>query len=216
MDLEAEEELCGKQKWGLFSHFSRPASAFIAAEALQGPIRKRALDQEDPDPHAVGHKHKMGRTHTSRPDLPSASAKPPIVEHATPLEAMVGQEFLDKLATRGQKKKAPAPEAGTSDAPPSKRSRKEIVAGKEVTSKRYRKREMPVSSGAPWTPGSISLKSFCGSTGSFPKPTANAKLCRKPPSRTSPTSSPRSKLKKSSSPRSTNKLWMLKGKFPLS
>nr|XP_051197457.1 uncharacterized protein LOC127310867 [Lolium perenne] len=36
-----------------------------------------------------------------------------------------------------------------SDAPPPKRSRKEIVAGKEVTAKRYRKREMPVSSGPP-------------------------------------------------------------------
>ena len=76
------------------------------------------------------------------------------------------------------------------------------------------------SNRAPWTPGSISLRSFCGSTGSFPKLTANAKvsllrlrllftgcfsfkyshklfarqLCRKPPSRTSPTSSPRSKV----------------------
>ena len=46
----------------------------IAAEALQGPIRKRALDKEDPDPHVVGHKHKMGRTHTSRPGNFSAGA----------------------------------------------------------------------------------------------------------------------------------------------
>nr|XP_051212020.1 actin cytoskeleton-regulatory complex protein pan1-like [Lolium perenne] len=119
----------------------------IAAEALQGPIRKRALDKEDPDPHVAGNKHKMGRTHTSCPDLPSASANPPVVEHATPLEAMVGQEFLEKLDTRGQKKKAPAPEAGTCDAPPAKRSRKEVVTGKQVTTKRYRKREMPVASG---------------------------------------------------------------------
>jgi hypothetical protein len=70
-----------------------------------------------------------------------------VVEHATPLEAVVGQEFLDKLATRGQKKKAPAPEAGASEAPPPKRPRTETVAGKVVTSKSYRKREMPVSSG---------------------------------------------------------------------
>jgi hypothetical protein len=69
------------------------------------------------------------------------------VEHVSPLEAEVGPEFLEKLASRGQKKKAPAPEAGTSDAPPAKRSRKEIVGGKEVTAKRYRKREMPVASG---------------------------------------------------------------------
>ncbi|KAK1613042.1 hypothetical protein QYE76_036715 [Lolium multiflorum] len=140
----------------------------ITAEALQGPIRKRALDEEDPDPLAAGHKHKMGRTHTSRPDLPSASADPPIVEHATPLEAMVGQEFLDKLATRGQKKKAPAPEAGTSEAPPPKRSRTETVAGKVVTSKRYRKREMPVSSGPP-------LKIAKSATGMRPESTEGAR-----------------------------------------
>ena len=69
------------------------------------------------------------------------------MEHATPLEAEVGQEFLEKLSSRGQKKKAPAPEAGSSDAPPAKRSRKEVVGGKQVTAKRYRKREMPVASG---------------------------------------------------------------------
>jgi hypothetical protein len=80
-------------------------------------------------------------------DLPSASANPQVVEHAAPLQAEVGQEFLDKLSTRGQKKKAPAPEAGSSDAPPAKRSRKEVVAGKQATVKHYRKREMPVASG---------------------------------------------------------------------
>ena len=69
------------------------------------------------------------------------------MEHATPLEAEVGQEFLEKLSSRGQKKKAPAPEAGSSDAPPAKRSRKEVVGGKQVTTKHYRKREMPVTSG---------------------------------------------------------------------
>ncbi|KAK1613868.1 hypothetical protein QYE76_019385 [Lolium multiflorum] len=150
----------------------------ITAEALQGPIRKRALDKEDLDPHAAGHKHKMGRTHTSRPDLPSASANPPIVEHATPLEAVVGQEFLDKLATRGQKKKAPAPEAGTSDAPPPKRSRTETVAGKVVTSKRYRKREMPVSSGPP-------LKIAKSATGMRPESTEGAARAPSPPQQSS-------------------------------
>ncbi|KAM0857521.1 hypothetical protein ACQ4PT_048426 [Festuca glaucescens] len=83
----------------------------IAAEA-RGPCRKRALDEEDPDPYVVGKKHKMGRTPTSRPDLPSASANPQVVERATPLQAEVGEEFLEKLASRGQKRKAPAPEAG--------------------------------------------------------------------------------------------------------
>ena len=69
------------------------------------------------------------------------------MEHATPLGAEVGQEFLEKLSSRGQKNKAPAPEAGSSDAPPAKRSRKEVIGGKQVTTKRYRKREMPVASG---------------------------------------------------------------------
>ena len=46
----------------------------IAAEALRGPCRKRALDEEDPDPYVVGNKHKMGRTHTSRPGNFSAAA----------------------------------------------------------------------------------------------------------------------------------------------
>nr|XP_051221736.1 uncharacterized protein LOC127339991 [Lolium perenne] len=89
----------------------------------------------------------MGRTHTSRPDLPSASANPQVLEHATPLEAEVGSEFLEKLASRGQKNKAPAPETGSSRAPPAKRSRKEVVGGKEVTTKHYRKQQMPVASG---------------------------------------------------------------------
>ncbi|KAK1614143.1 hypothetical protein QYE76_019660 [Lolium multiflorum] len=166
----------------------------ITAEALQGPIRKRALDEEDPDPLAAGHKHKMGRTHTSRPDLPSASANPPIVEHATPLEAVVGQEFLDKLATRGQKKKAPAPEAGTSDAPPPKRSRTETVAGKVVTSKRYRKREMPVSSGPP-------LKIAKSATGMRPESTEGA---ARAPSPRQPSPVPSGAGKSPASPRGGN------------
>ncbi|KAK1620888.1 hypothetical protein QYE76_026405 [Lolium multiflorum] len=72
---------------------------------------------------------------------------PEVVEHAAPLQAEVGPEFLDNLASWGRKKKAPASEAGTSDAPPAKRSRKEVVGGKQVTTKHYRKREMPVASG---------------------------------------------------------------------
>ncbi|KAK1610957.1 hypothetical protein QYE76_034630 [Lolium multiflorum] len=166
----------------------------ITAEALQGPIRKRALDKEDLDPHAAGHKHKMGRTHTSRPDLPSASANPPVVEHATPLEAVVGQEFLDKLATRGQKKKAPAPEAGTSEAPPPKRSRVETVAGKVVTSKLYRKREMPVSSGPP-------LKIAKSASGMRPESTEGAARAPSPPQ---PSPVPAGAGKSPASPRGGN------------
>nr|XP_051209202.1 uncharacterized protein LOC127326372 [Lolium perenne] len=146
----------------------------IAAEALQGPPRKRPLDEVDPDPYVVGNKHKMGRTHTSRPDLPSASANPQVVEHTAPLQAEVGQEFLDKLSTRGQKKKAPALEAGSSDAPPAKRSRKEVVAGKQVTAKRYWKREMPVASGP-------ALKISKSATGMRPESSEDAARASPPP-----------------------------------
>jgi hypothetical protein len=79
-------------------------------------------------------------------DAPSASANPQVVERATPLQVEVGAEFLEKLASQGRKNKAPTPEAGSSEAPPAKRSRMEI-GGKKVTTKRYRKREMPVASG---------------------------------------------------------------------
>ncbi|KAM0931645.1 hypothetical protein ACQ4PT_000199 [Festuca glaucescens] len=149
----------------------------IAAEA-RGPCLKRALDEEDPDPYVVGKKHKMGRTHTSRPDLPSASTNPQVVERATPLQAEVGEEFLEKLASRGQKRKAPAPEAGSSDAAPATRSRKEIVGGKTVTAKRYQKREMPVASGP-------ALKTARSATGMRPETSEDAARAS-PPSRPSP------------------------------
>ncbi|KAM0869227.1 hypothetical protein ACQ4PT_040822 [Festuca glaucescens] len=149
----------------------------IAAEA-QGPCLKRALDEEDPDPYVVGKKHKMGRTHTSRPDLSSASTNPQVVERATPLQAEVGEEFLEKLASRGQKRKAPAPEAGSSDAAPATRSRKEVVGGKMVTAKCYRKREMPVASGP-------ALKTARSATGMRPEISEDAARASSP-SRPSP------------------------------
>jgi hypothetical protein len=78
-------------------------------------------------------------------DLRSASANPQVVERAVPLQAEVGQEFLDNLASRGQKNKAPAPEAGSSEAPPAKRFKKGD-GGKPYTRKRYRS-QMPVATG---------------------------------------------------------------------
>ncbi|KAK1604481.1 hypothetical protein QYE76_028154 [Lolium multiflorum] len=148
-------------EWGLLPlSSSNPPSADartrfprIDAEPL-APYQKRVADEEDPDPF-VGHKHKMGRTHTSRPGNFSAEASSSdddvtyleVLEHTTPLEAEAGSEFLEKLASRGRKNKAPAAEAGSSQARPAKRSHQEIIGGKEVTSKHYRKRKMPVSSG---------------------------------------------------------------------
>ncbi|KAM0909092.1 hypothetical protein ACQ4PT_015040 [Festuca glaucescens] len=101
-----------------------------------------------------------------------------VVERATPLQAEVGEEFLEKLASRGQKRKAPAPEAGSSDAAPATRSRKEIVGGKMVTAKCYRKREMPVASGP-------ALKTARSATGMRPETSEDAARASSP-SRPSP------------------------------
>ncbi|KAK1649567.1 hypothetical protein QYE76_067372 [Lolium multiflorum] len=131
-------------------HFPR-----IAAEE-RGPCRKRDLDKVDPDPYVPWTQLKMGGTHASRPgnfstkdsDSDDEVTILEVVDHATPLQAEVGQEFLDKLASQGKKNKAPTPEAGSSHAPPAKRARQEVVGGKTVSKKHYRRREMPVASGA--------------------------------------------------------------------
>nr|XP_051221205.1 uncharacterized protein LOC127339384 [Lolium perenne] len=94
----------------------------IAAEQ-RGPPRNRALDKVDPDPYIHWTDLKMGRTHTSRPDAPSASTNPQVHEHVVPLQAEVGHEFLEKLSSQ-EKRKAPAPEASSSEVPPAKRPKK--------------------------------------------------------------------------------------------
>nr|XP_051190158.1 uncharacterized protein LOC127303469 [Lolium perenne] len=138
----------------------------IATEA-RGSCQKRAVDKVDPDPYVPWKELKMGRTHTPRPDAPSVSANPQVVEHAAPLQAEVGQDFLDKLASRGQKHKAPAPEAGSSHAPPAKRPKKPSV-------KHYRKREMPVASGP-------ALKLSKSATGMLPESSEDGPRASPPP-----------------------------------
>ena len=64
-----------------------------------------------------------------------------------PLQAEVSDEFLERLVSQDKKKKGPATEAGPSEAPPAKRPRQEVVGGKTVSTKRYKKRQMPVASG---------------------------------------------------------------------
>ncbi|KAK1670147.1 hypothetical protein QYE76_058306 [Lolium multiflorum] len=126
----------------------------IAAEE-RGPCRKRDLDEVGPDPYVHWTELKMGGTHASRPGNSSTKDSGSddevnvleVVEHAAPLQAEVGREFLEKLTSGGKKNKAPAPEAGSSHAPPAKRARQEVVGGKTVSKKHYRKREMPVASG---------------------------------------------------------------------
>ncbi|KAK1631594.1 hypothetical protein QYE76_005909 [Lolium multiflorum] len=116
--------------------------------------KRKFHDDVDADPYVKG-KHKMGPTHFRRPAPPSANENPQVVEHATPLAAKVGQEFLDALASKGRKdkspaegagtsatsrvRKAPATEAGFSEAPPAKRPKK---AGYGPNG-RKRRHEMP-------------------------------------------------------------------------
>jgi hypothetical protein len=54
---------------------------------------------------------------------------------------------MEKLATQGKKHKAPAAEAGSSQAPPAKRSWIEVVGGKAVAKKRHLHKQMSVASG---------------------------------------------------------------------
>nr|XP_051229800.1 uncharacterized protein LOC127347676 [Lolium perenne] len=144
----------------------------------RGPCRKRPLDKVDPDPYVPWTDLKMGRTHTSRPDASSTGPQPQVHERMVPLQAEVGQEFLDKLASEGRKNKAPAPDAGSSQAPPAKRPRTEILGGKEVGKRRYKKRTTPVSSGP-----ALSLSK--GATGTMPGSSEGTARTSSPP-RSSP------------------------------
>ncbi|KAK1631708.1 hypothetical protein QYE76_006023 [Lolium multiflorum] len=111
----------------------------------RGPCRKRGLDKFDPDPVIHWRDLKMGRTPASR--LGKSPPEPSVHEHVTPLQAEVGQEFLDKLTVGGKKNKTPATDAGSSQAPPAKRFRTEPFAGKQVGTRRYKGKQMPTSSG---------------------------------------------------------------------
>ncbi|KAK1605880.1 hypothetical protein QYE76_029553 [Lolium multiflorum] len=96
----------------------------------RGPCRKR-LDKFYRTP-SFRQDLKMGRT------LPHASARlhrnHPVHEHVAPLQAEAGQEFVDKLMAQGKKNKAPASDAGSSQAPASKRFRTEPFAAPHSSS----------------------------------------------------------------------------------
>nr|XP_051221364.1 uncharacterized protein LOC127339568 [Lolium perenne] len=120
----------------------------------------------------------MGRTHTSRPGNFSSEA-PGSSDDLTMLEAEVGPEFLDKLVPQGKKNKAPAPDAGSSQAPPAKRFRTEVFAGKEAGRRRYKGKTMPVSS----SPALTLSKSASGTKPEGSEGTARAST---PPPQSSP------------------------------
>ncbi|KAK1626904.1 hypothetical protein QYE76_001219 [Lolium multiflorum] len=110
----------------------------------RGPCRKRGLDKFDPTPSFIG-----GTEDGRDPPRALASLRRNqlVHEHVTPLQAEVGQEFLDKLTGGSKKKKAPATDAGSSQPPPAKRFRTESFGGKQVGTRRYKGKQMPTSSG---------------------------------------------------------------------
>jgi predicted RecB family endonuclease len=73
--------------------------------------------------------------------------QPQVHEHVAPLRAEAGDEFVERLAPRLKKNKAPAPDAGSSDGPSSKRFRTEVIAGKECGKRRHKGKQMPTTSG---------------------------------------------------------------------
>ncbi|KAK1696193.1 hypothetical protein QYE76_012890 [Lolium multiflorum] len=124
-------------EWGLLPPTEEAKQRFPRIEAeKRGPCRNRALDKEDPDPYIHWTDLKMGRTHTSRP----ASTDPQVHEQAVPLQAEVGQEFLEKLTSQDKKRKAPETEAGPSEVPPAKRPKK-------PSRRHYKRRDLPTSDG---------------------------------------------------------------------
>ncbi|KAK1651309.1 hypothetical protein QYE76_069114 [Lolium multiflorum] len=151
----------------------------------RGPAQKRGLDKFDPDPVIYWRDLKMGKTAASRlgrsPPEPAGSSDDltmlEIHEHATPLQAEVGQEFLNNLVVGGKKNKTPASDAEPSQAPPAKRFRTEPFAGKQVGTRRYKSKQMPTYSGP-------ALK-----LGPRPESSAGSAGTSTPPPRSSPTPS---------------------------
>lgn len=103
--------------------------------------------------------HLLCLTHFSFVASHSVDENPQVLEHVTPLAAEVGPEFERAQASGAQKDKAPATDAGTSEAPrvrktpasdagsgearPSKRQKK----GSSGPLGRKRKHDMPVATG---------------------------------------------------------------------
>jgi hypothetical protein len=73
--------------------------------------------------------------------------QPQVHEHVAPLRAGAGDEFMEGLAPRLKKNKAPASDASSSQVVPAKRPRIEVVGGKAVAQKRRLVKKMPTASG---------------------------------------------------------------------
>ncbi|KAK1686670.1 hypothetical protein QYE76_047518 [Lolium multiflorum] len=111
----------------------------------RGICVKRALDSFDPDPYIFWKDLKMGKTPAARlgrsPPKPTGS-----MSTCRPCAPRPAHEFVDKLVAQGQKNKQPASDAGSSQAPPSKRFRTEPLGEKEVGMRRYKRKQMPTAS----------------------------------------------------------------------
>ncbi|KAK1645178.1 hypothetical protein QYE76_062983 [Lolium multiflorum] len=147
----------------------------------RGICVKRALDSFDPDPYIRWKDLKMGKTPAARlgrsPPKPTGSSDDLSmleIHDAPPLRAEAGHEFVDKLMAQGQKNKLPASDAGSSQAPPSKRFRTEPLGEKEVGVRRYGRKQMPTAS-------SPALK-----LGSRPSGSEGSARTSTPPPRSSP------------------------------
>ncbi|KAK1612507.1 hypothetical protein QYE76_036180 [Lolium multiflorum] len=144
----------------------------------RGPCRKRPPDKVDPDPYVHWTDLKMGRIPAPRPGNFSSEA-PGSSDDLTILEAEVGHEFLEKLIPQGKKNKAPTPDAGSSQAPPVKRFRTEVLGGKETGKRRYQGKTMPVSSGP-------ALKLSKSASGTKPESSEGTARTSTPPPHSSP------------------------------
>ncbi|KAK1604259.1 hypothetical protein QYE76_027932 [Lolium multiflorum] len=146
--LKKETNICSDDIIRTFiSRRAKERFPLIQAERRGIPV-KRALDSFDPDPYIFWKDLKMGKTPAARlgrdPPEPTGSSDDlstlEIHEHVPPLRAEAGSEFVDKLVAQGQKNKQPASNAGSSQAPPSKRFRTEPVGEKEVGVRRCARR----------------------------------------------------------------------------
>nr|XP_051211344.1 uncharacterized protein LOC127328811 [Lolium perenne] len=84
----------------------------------------------------------------------------------------MGRTHTPHPGSEGRKNKAPATEAGSSHAPPAKRSRQEVVGGRKVTAKHHRK--MPVASGP-------TLKITKSASGMKPESSEDSPMASPPP-----------------------------------
>ncbi|KAK1612661.1 hypothetical protein QYE76_036334 [Lolium multiflorum] len=123
----------------------RPKTASPHRSGSARPLPEAPYGRGDPDPYIHWTDLEDGPdAHLVPRNSSSGSCS---TDDFTVLEAEAGREFLEKLVPQGQKNKAPAPDAGSSQAPPSKRFRTEAFAGKVAGKRRYKGKTMPTSSG---------------------------------------------------------------------